>query len=304
MKRLSRLETIVNCGLKKDPFKQVLFETGDTERLKDLLSVGVDLRGFISIVGDRGIGKTEAVTAALGAMKNVKVVEPESRDHKRLLISDIQQAMVWNLGNERPPKGRELLSRTLRPILGKASTEHNVVLVIEESHLLHSMTIKALKSLMEMKWMGKKELFTIILIGQSDPLERKGLSEVRLRASSIYMTGLTTKEVEGYIQGTVGHMVDEGVPALIAEKTGLNNFLDLQELLLSLLGRKLATGDDVVTEDLVAEELGFAAQPMPESAPKPAPPKAVPKSVKETLKSVMGRHQGAAKVEEKRAVNE
>lgn len=250
MGNISRLETFVRLGFKRDPFKRFNFKTADTTRIGQIIEYAVSSRAMVSIVGIRGDGKSRAVRAALD-IKGFQIVFLRSPDKARLLITDIEQAMILELSDEKPKRGREIRSRQLRRILGQASRRREVVLVIEEGHQLHGMTLKALKSLREMDWMGEVELFTVVLIGQGDPMSKAGVAEVRLRADTVRMQGLVMSEVAAYVQGTVGRVFSAEAIEAVTQLPDVGNYLNLQEVLISLMGHALANGRDMVQiEDL------------------------------------------------------
>ena len=255
MYKLSRLETFVNCGFERDPFQNIDFKTGDGQRIARILSMAVSGHAMVSIVGGRGCGKTRAINTALKKM-DIRQVVVRSADKSRLLISDIEQAMIFDLSDETPKRGREIRARQLRRILGEASQKQDVGVIIEEGHRLHGMTLRALKTLREMDWMGKTDLFSIILIGQSDPMHKRGVSEVRLRSDAVYMQGLTTDEIGRYINDTVGNIVADDAVNVIAALPEAANFLDLQHLLVGLMGDMLAAGKDKVDAALILDKPG------------------------------------------------
>lgn len=263
MKRcLSRIEVVAGCGFERDPFKHVNFRTGDGVRIKSLLKMAVNSGSMISIIGDRGMGKTEAITTALNQM-SARQVSVRSADKDHLLITDIEYAIIYDLSDESPKRGREIRARQLRRILGEASSKQSVVLVIEEGHRLHPSTLRALKTLREMDWMGKKELFSVVLVGQSDPMAKRGVSEVRLRSDSVFMRGLSQAEVAGYIQATVGKVFADDAIHRIAGLAESTNFLDLQEVLVCLMGDMLATGAEHVTAADVDAMFSIAQESVP-----------------------------------------
>lgn len=245
MFNLSRLETFVNCGFTRDPFRGVNFETADSLRIQRILSMAINGNSLVSIVGERGMGKTRAINSALASMK-VKQVAVRAADKARLLISDIEQAMVLDLSDEKPKRGKEIRARQLRRILGEASMKHDIVVVIEEGHRLHGMTLRALKTLREMDWMGKTDLFSVVLVAQSDPMMKPGVSEVRLRSDTIHMNGLSTDEIRSYINETVGKVFTEDAVDKIADLPESRNFLNLQNMLVSLMINMVSTGADKV----------------------------------------------------------
>lgn len=271
---LSRIEVLAGCGFESDPFKSVNFKTGDSLRIKNILKMAVNSRAMVSVIGDRGMGKTEAITAALNQLQT-RQVSVRSADKDQLRITDIEYAIIFDLSEETPKRGREIRARQLRRILGEASTKQNVVLVIEEGHRLHPATLRALKTLREMDWMGKKELFSVVLVGQSDPMAKRGVSEVRLRSDSVHMRGLTRAEVAGYVKATVGRVFTDGAVQRFASLAESSNFLELQELLVCLMGDMMGAGEDEVSETAVEEMFSVHQETVPRAGRK-ATPKAKP----------------------------
>lgn len=308
MKRcLSRIEVLAGCGFERDPFKNVNFRTGDGLRIKNILKMAVNSSAMVSIIGERGMGKTEAITAALNHLQ-ARQVSVRSADKDHLLITDIEYAMIFDLSDETPKRGREIRARQLRRILGEASSKQNIVLVIEEGHRLHGQTLRALKTLREMDWMGKKELFSVVLVGQSDPMSKRGVSEVRLRSDSVHMRGLAQGEVAGYIQSTVGSVFTDDAIHRISELAESSNFLELQEVLVCLMGDMLGSGEDKVTEDAVDAMFSVTQEsvPRPRSTPKPKKKAADPvSSGNSSIRDVLKRRNGEEDVAEggKKVVN-
>jgi len=248
--RLSRLEVLADFGFNQDPFTDCGFETADRIRLKRILAMSIQSRGMVSIVGDRGIGKSEAVKAALATL-DATVVMVRPADKERLLISDIEQELIFALSDEHPRRGKVIRTMQLRRILGEASRKKKVVLVIEEGHRLHGQTLRSLKTLRELDWMGEAKLFSVILVGQSDPMSKPGVSEVRLRTDCVQMHGLVGGEVKRYIRHTVGGSFSAEAIEALTRKPGSGNYLDLQQLLVDCMARAMAAGrEEVGLEDL------------------------------------------------------
>ena len=255
MANMSKLELLDRLDFERDPFKAVNYKTGDSSRIHRIVSMAVKARAMVSIVGERGSGKSKAV---IDALKNLRVrqVAVRSLDKFRLLISGIERAMILDLSDEKPKRSGEIRARQLRRILGEASLKNEVVLVIEEGHRLHGMTLRAPKSLRELDWMGETELFTVVLLGQSDPMNKSGMAEVKLRTDTIYLQGLTHDEIERYIQGTVGKVFSNEAINAVKSLPEARNFLNLQNMLVSLMGRALADGREKVLPDDVKDEFG------------------------------------------------
>lgn len=249
---ISRLELLINMGFENDPFKGVVFPTLDGMRIEKILKMAVKSNAMVSIVGDRGAGKTRAVTDALKKMK-ISEVRVRASDKNRTLISDIEQAMIFDLSDETPKRGREIRSRQLRRILGEASTKQAVVVVIEEAHRLHGMTLRSIKTLRELDWMGETELFTCVLLGQSDPMNKAGVAEVRLRSDTVRMQGLSKKEIAGYVEKTMGTVFSDDAINAVSLLSDTENFLDLQSRLIALMASAAVAGRHTVTIDDVLD---------------------------------------------------
>ncbi|MFZ2948071.1 MAG: ATP-binding protein [Desulfuromonadaceae bacterium] len=248
---MTRLETFVNLGYHKDPLKGHLFETGDMVRTRRILTMAVESRAMISIVGERGCGKSEAVNAALkklaSADKPVKTVWVTRGDQEKLTISDIKTAMILHLSAENVKRGGIVSSMQLRRVIGEASRKQKIVIAIEEAQRLHPSTLKSLKTLREIEWMGETELFTIILVAQSDPMNRPGVSEVKLRSDIVRMQGLSANEAAHYVREALGkHFESEAVEQL-SELPQSRNYLELQALCVELINSALAAGRELVT---------------------------------------------------------
>jgi type II secretory pathway predicted ATPase ExeA len=287
---MTRLELFVNLGLRKDPFKGVVYETGDSIRVRKILTMAVESRAMVNIIGERGIGKTESVKAALARI-GAKVVTVEKSDKDRVTIGDIEMAMILDLCSEQP-KGGEKLSRQVRPILGAAAAKGKTVLLLEEAQRLHVATLKSLKTLREKSWMGESELFTVVLVGQSNPMARAGLAEVQLRTDCVWMQGLTSMEAAGYVQETLGRFFEAAAIEALSELPEARNFLELQGLCVTVLSHALLDGrEKAAVEDVDAFSASRQAE-LPRTAGRKAAGKQL--SGRDALQSVLGKRGGAA----------
>ena len=248
----SKLEVLSLFGFRKDPFYGVDLESADAIRVRTILGMAVPARAQVSVVGDRGAGKSRAVGAAL-RNSQAQVVRVLTPDKARISAGDIQEAMISDLSTEAPKRAKEVKARQLRRILGEASRKSPVVVVIEEAHRLDGWTLRSIKNLRELDWMGETQLFAVILIGHSDPSQRTGLSEVRLRTETVYLHGLTQAEILKYVKSTVGQIFEEEAVAKIAGLSEAKNYLDLQDFLIRCMSHALAAGREKVGVDDVAE---------------------------------------------------
>lgn len=260
MAKISKLELLAEFGFTRDPFRRLSIKSSDHNRINKVVGMAVRDRSMVSVVGERGIGKSNAVRAALGALNNVRLVCPHANDINKLLISDIEQAIIFDLSSEKPKRGREVRARQLRRIIGEASTRMDIALVIEEAHHLHGMTLRSLKRLREMEWMGESQLFSIILVCQSDPMNKPGVSEVRLRSDSINMKGLSQGEVTEFVNNAMGAVVEEKAAQEISKLPGSSNYEDLKALLFNLMENAWLAGRRQVTVDDLENVFGGGAQ--------------------------------------------
>jgi type II secretory pathway predicted ATPase ExeA len=298
---MTKLEVFCNLGYRRDPFVGNAFRTGDSVRVERILTMAVESRAMVSIVGERGIGKSDAINAALDKL-GVRRVTVLRAQKEKLTIADIETAIILDLSDESPKRGGETRSRQLRRIVGEASRREKkgIVVGIEEAQRLHAATLKSLKTLREIEWMGERELFTVVLIGQSDPMNRAGVSEVKLRSDLVRMQGLSADEAAGYVRATIGKHFEEQAVDAVAELPQARNYLELQALCIELLNRTLADGREQVSEaDVQAVAGSQTAAPLPK-APKRA--QAVTVTGGDALKSVLSRR-SLSGAEEKEAVH-
>lgn len=291
MSSMTRLETFVNLGYRKDPLKGQLFETGDMIRTRRILAMAVESRAMVSIVGERGCGKSEAVKATL-KRQSLSEVWVKRVDQENLTIADVKTAIILGLSDENVKRGGIVSSAQLRRIVGEASRKQQIVVIIEEAQRLHKNTLRSLKTLREMEWMGETELFTIILVAQSDPMNRAGVSEVRLRSDLVRMQGLSANEAAHYVRETIGKHFDDTAVEALAELPAARNYLELQALCIDLLNIALADGREQVSVEDVRSIATPAAQPVPRAAARTKP--AAPATATSALKSVMERRTGVA----------
>lgn len=294
MSSMTRLETFVNLGYSKDPLKGHLFETGDMVRTRRILTMAVESRAMVSIVGERGCGKTDAIKTALKKM-GATIVHAFRDDQEKLTIADIKTALILALSNEGVKRGGITSSLQLRRIIGEASRKQKIVLVIEEAQRLHSATLRSLKSMRELEFAGETELFTIVLVAQSDPMNRAGVSEVRLRSDLVRMQGLSAAEAAHYIRSALGKHFEETAIDALAELPQARNYLELQALCVELLNLALTAGRDTVTTVDVQAIQPAASAPVPRKA---APPAAQKITGSDALKSVLGRRAATVTTEQ------
>lgn len=243
---MSRLEILSEFGYSRDPFKNFRMETADSLRLKRVLNMAIESRAMMSVVASWGFGKTSALDLAFRDI-DAHVVRLITPDKERVVVSDIEKGLILGLSNEMCKRTKEVRARQIRRILGEASREKPVILILEEAHRMHGQTLRALKTFREMEWMGQSPLFTVLMVGQYDPMRKRNVDEVRLRTDTVHMKGLTDSEVREYIRNTVGKHFEADAAEAISRLSGAKNFLDLQEVLLNLLAKAVELGQNKVT---------------------------------------------------------
>lgn len=242
----NKLETLAEFGYSRDPFKNIVMETVDSLRIKRLLKMAIESRSMVSIVATWGQGKTTSLDLAFRDI-NASIVRLITPDKERVVVSDIEKALILGLSNESCKRTKEVRARQIRRIIGEAQREKPIILILEEAHRMHGQTLRALKTFREMEWMGQHPLFTVIMIGQFDPMQKRGVDEVRLRTDTVSMKGITASEVKEYISSTVGKHFDDDAAEAISRLTDARNFLTLQDMLIELMSKALASGRKHVT---------------------------------------------------------
>lgn len=286
MDNMSKQEIFLNFGFTRNPFKSANLETGDMMRIRKNVSMAIKDNAMISIVGERGIGKTWAVSDALRKM-NCKLVVIDSPDQSRLLITDIERALIMEISDEKPKRGRMERLSQLRRTIGEESRKRNIVVILEEAHRLHGMTLRAIKTLRRLNWMGKDDLFTVILLSQSDPMKKPGVAEVRLRSDVLRMQGITKKEASGYITETVGDIITLDAITEIVNLPESGNYLDLQDVLITQMGVAVSSGKERVEAADLAER--FRNKIKPDAKPKRVNREKTIKQGNNVLESVLNR---------------
>src|SRR3990172_310355 len=239
---VSRLEVLAEFGYSKDPFKGFRMETADSLRLKRLLKMAVESRAMVSVVASWGFGKTSALEIAFREI-DAHVCKLITPDKERVVVSDIEKALILGLSNESCKRTKEVRARQIRRIIGETSREKPIILILEEAHRMHGQTLRALKTFREMDWMGQSPLFTVVMVGQYDPMRKKYVDEVRLRSDTVHMKGMTDSEVREYIKNTVGKSFEDDAIEAVSRLNGTRNFLDLQEVIINLMSKAMELGE-------------------------------------------------------------
>ena len=253
-----RLLVYDHFGLPPDPWAELDIATADAVRATALVNAAVQAHAFVSLVGPRGAGKTCAVRRALH--DGVKVVEPLRLQRERLHLGDIETAIVRDLSDERPRRSAEARTGQVRRILRTAATRHNVVLLIDDAHVLHHATLRGLKRLRELGAANRRGvLLGVVLVGQSDRTEQA--AEVRLRSDRLHFAGLTVAEAKAAVEAVLNGdrtRIDLDALDVLAGADRARNWLDLEALVDDCLAAAMERGASAVDSGCVGAVLGPA----------------------------------------------
>lgn len=246
--QLSKLEVLSEFGFSRDPFEGFFMETSDSLRAKRLLKMAVASRAMISIVAPWTNGKTTALDIAFQDQDlDCHVVRLITPDKERVVVSDIEKALILGLSKETCTRTKEVRARQIRRIIGEAAKEKPVVLILEEAHRMHGQTLRALKTFREMEYHGMRPLFTVVMVGQYDPMTKRGVDEVRLRTDTVKMKGLAPAEAKSYISQVMGKHFEEDAAEALSRLDISNLYGELQGAIVNLLNRALQHGSKKVT---------------------------------------------------------
>ena len=260
--------------LAPDAWEDLDLPTADAGRVAKLVRAAVAARAFVSVLGPRGSGKTHAVRAALHETE-AQIIEPWRLDRERLHLGDLQVALVRELSDETPRRSGEARSGQVRRLVEAAGQERPLLLLIDDSHCLHSQTLRGLKRLRELgAWRrAKKVRLGIVLVGQTDRTER--IAEVGLRSGRMWLAGLTTAEASSALDRVLCQRIEPAARKALARSPRARVWLDLQALADECLVEALARGEETITAEGAAAVLqGTAASGRtpalaePESSPR------------------------------------
>lgn len=165
---------------------------------KDIADDILDNR-MLGIVGKWGMGKTLLFNEVKRVLtqkpdNNIDFVRIVNEDKAGIRIGGVITAMLLDLltqrGDSEPSepirRDVEARSRQLQRILGTrvVAEKRKVVVFIENAHMMHPNTIRAIKNLRELDFNGEYPLFSVVLIGHPQLGEKMdAYGEVRCRTT-------------------------------------------------------------------------------------------------------------------------
>ena len=161
-------------------------------------------RGFVTIVGEVGTGKTTLINTALDRLDdNIRATYVFNSD---VTFDEMLRAALIDLGVTRPGESlskMEMISRLNDFAIQQLSTGGNVAFIVDEAQNLDHRFMESLRLLSNLET-HKRKLVQIVLSGQPELDVKLSQPELRQLAQRIslrrYITPLSEKETYEYIQ--------------------------------------------------------------------------------------------------------
>ena len=249
-----------------------VFESTDLERAQEAIIECVMQRQLLIIKAPAGGGKTTLVydllvSAANQAGKQLLLVRDFTLSYERLKIAHIIEALVHAIlvatgSSETVRKGANARFYQLQRLLGQYATSHEVVLVLEDGHVLPPQCLINLKRLRELRLGMQERLLSIVVLAHPQiDTQLMETREVKLRCEVTELQGLTTEEVEQYLQfkisragAKVGDLLTPGAVKVIAGSVRWPQ--EINRLLTDLLKQAVQVGTVPITRDLAERACG------------------------------------------------
>lgn len=196
-KQILTARTRQHFKLMRDPFDdpqcpEDVYFSPESRYVREFMYDAAMHGNFMAVVGESGSGKSTLREDLIERLREdgdgVVIVEPYTlsmtggRDGKPMLARHIAEAVIATVApGIRIPRSQEVRDRRLHQILkesNRAGMRH--VLIIEEAHDLNAHTLKCLKRFWELKD-GMKRLLSIILIGQTELMDKLGSTQSEVR---------------------------------------------------------------------------------------------------------------------------
>lgn len=214
----------------------------------------------LAVIGQCGTGKTVAVFYSLSQLgPKFKPVVIQTPEKENLSPSAIMAAMVRELSGEEPRRDMEARTHQFRRVLGEATQNHRVVLVIDEAHALSPRTLRSLKRMLELGFGARMGgLFSVVMLAQPEMWAKlRACREANLRTRKVQMRTLTPNEAADLVKQAAaaeGLKVQDGAVKLLAQR--LMTPLDIASTVAELKAWTEDMGEDQLTEAMVTVFVG------------------------------------------------
>lgn len=166
-------------GLFRDPFRddvqgpEDVYLSAEQRYIRESMYQSAKHGGFIAVIGESGAGKTTLRRDLIERINRdsdtgIVVIQPRTIDKTRLTAAGICDAIIGDLGSEKPKRTLEGKARQIeRLLIGSSRAGNSHVLMIEEAHDITIPVLKYLKRFWELED-GFKKLLAIVLVGQPE----------------------------------------------------------------------------------------------------------------------------------------
>lgn len=196
-------------NLKKEPFQitpdpEFLFMSPSHKEALAAIMYGVEQRkGFITITGEVGVGKTTIIRSYLEGiekerLRTIYIFNPS------LSFRDLLKTIVEELGIDADTEDTAgMLNRLYRTLIDEYKKGRTVALIIDEAQNMPAETLENLRMLSNLET-SKDKLIQIVLVGQPEfegTLNKKELRQLNQRiAIKVTIAPLMKEECMAYIQ--------------------------------------------------------------------------------------------------------
>ena len=240
------------------------YETNHHQQLIRDIKNAVDEGGLVALTGVVGAGKTAMLRRLQDVLTKegrVIVARSVAIEKAQVSLSTLLTALYCDLSTDKDPKlpnSRELRDRAVVAVAAKRKKP--VVLIVEEAHELHHLTLTGLKRLAEAFEFGGSRL-CVLLVGWPklrNDLRNPSLEEVGSRTTVFTLEGVTGAQRE-YIRWLIGVCAAEGVlvddvidpAALDLLASRLRTPLQIEDHLTLALETGYQTSDKPISEAIV-----------------------------------------------------
>jgi general secretion pathway protein A len=267
-------------NLKKEPFKiapdpEFLFLSPSHREALASIMYGVEQRkGFITITGEVGVGKTSVLRYYLeqvdkANLKAVYIFNPNLSF--TALLKTIFQKMGFETKTEDPA---EMLNNFHLILIDRHKQGRNMALIIDEAQNMPVETLENLRMLSNLET-SKEKLVQIVLVGQPEfveTLKKKELRQLQQRiAIKTTISPLTDKECAEYIQYRMTKaslngtkvFTQSAIKRIIAESQGIPRLINVlcDNALITGFGCQKKRITARVAEEVIAD---FKGEKMPD----------------------------------------